>query len=106
MKVLFVCNQNMHRSPTAERLFSNRFETRSRGLFGGVIVESSDMNWADAIAVMEPAQRIEIVKRFPKECLKKRLLCLNVPDVFSKDSPELIKILERKNEEFLEPFVN
>jgi len=105
MKVLFVCNQNMHRSPTAEHLFSDKFETRSRGLFGGAIITESDMSWADIIAVMEPEQRIELVKKFPAECLKKRLLCLNVPDTFSKDDPALIELLEKKSEEFLEPFI-
>jgi predicted protein tyrosine phosphatase len=96
MKVLFVCNQNKYRSPVAERLFSDRFETRSRGLFGGNLISLEDVKWSDAIVVMEYEQRVELLKRFPA-CFEKRLLCLDIPDQFVKEN-EIIEILKRKEE--------
>lgn len=99
MRVLFICNMNMHRSPTAAQVFKDRFETKSAGLYGGNIVSKDDLGWADTIVVMEHEQRIELVKRFPNECLQKRLLCLNVPDIYSYQQPELVDLLMKKSGE-------
>ncbi|MCX6709044.1 MAG: phosphotyrosine protein phosphatase [Candidatus Woesearchaeota archaeon] len=99
MKVLFVCNQNQCRSPTAEELFKSRFITKSAGLYGGRIVAKKDLSWADTVAVMESEQRVELVKRFPSECLQKKLVCLNIPDIYNYNDPELIELLKRKEEE-------
>ncbi len=101
MKVLFVCNMNQCRSPTAEDLFRNKFETKSAGLYGGKLVSKNALSWADTIAVMEQEQRIELVKRFPSECLQKRLICLNIPDIFQYNEPELVELLKNKEEELL-----
>ncbi len=99
MKVLFVCNQNKYRSPTAEALFKESFETRSAGLFGGKLVSKDDLSWADIIAVMEEEQRHELVKRFPAECLQKRLVCLNISDVYGFNEQRLKDALLLKSDE-------
>ena len=96
MKILFICNQNENRSKTAEKLFKKNFETKSAGLFNESPVTSSELEWADTIIVMEDKQRSKIAKRFPKEYMKKKILSLNVPDVYSYNQPELVKILESK----------
>lgn len=96
MKVLFICNQNMHRSKTAEELFKNKFETKSAGLYNERPVTEKQLEWADAVIVMEDAQRSEIARRFPKAYVKKRVLSLEVPDIYSYNQPELIKILKKK----------
>ncbi|MBW2965527.1 phosphotyrosine protein phosphatase, partial [Candidatus Woesearchaeota archaeon] len=49
MKVLFVCNQNEHRSNTAEKLFQDIFETKSAGLFNENPVNASALEWADTV---------------------------------------------------------
>jgi predicted protein tyrosine phosphatase len=96
MKVLFVCNQNENRSKTAERLFKDRFQTKSAGLFNNNPVAASTLEWADTIIVMEDRQRSEIAKRFPKQYMQKRILSLNIPDVYYYDQPELIEIIRSK----------
>ena len=96
MRVLFICNMNLHRSPTAERVFSDRFETRSAGLYGGKMVDADALSWADLVAVMDDAQRAEIGKRFPRQYLAKRIVSLDIPDVFARDQPELISLLESR----------
>ena len=96
MKVLFICNQNKHRSKTAEHLFRNRFETKSAGLFNEKPVSEKEVSWADVIMVMEDFQRKEIAKRFPKTYLKKRVLSLNIPDAYDFNQAELVGLLETK----------
>ena len=101
MKVLFVCNQNENRSKTAEELFKNRFKTKSAGLFNNRPVTIAALEWADTIIVMEDEQRSEIAKRFPKQYMKKKILSLNIPDIYCYNQPELIEILKSKVDDLL-----
>ncbi len=96
MKVLFICNQNQHRSRTAEEVFKDRFETKSAGLFNEKPVSEDQLAWADVIMVMEDFQRSEIAKRFPKQYMQKRIVSLEVPDVYRYNQPELVKTLKYK----------
>ena len=96
MKALFICNQNKHRSKTAEEYFSNSFETKSAGLYNTNPVTSEQLSWADIIFVMEEAQRDEIAKRFPQEYMKKRILVLDVPDVYNYQQPQLVHVLQEQ----------
>lgn len=98
MRVLFICNQNANRSRTAEVLFRGQFETRSAGLFNKLPVRKDELSWADTVVVMEDVQRAELVRRFPEQCLRKRLLSFDIPDVFSRDQPELVELLKAKAE--------
>jgi predicted protein tyrosine phosphatase len=101
MKVLFVCNQGKHRSKTAELLFNSQFETRSKGLFSEHPLTENDLYWADLVLVMEDFQRKLISEQFPKAYLQKRILSLDIPDEFSFNDPELIKILNSKLQSIL-----
>lgn len=96
MKVLFICNQNLNRSKTAEELFKDKFETKSAGLYNEKPVTEKQLEWADTVVVMEDEQRSEIAKRFPKQYLKKRVISLNIADVYFYNQPELIDVLELK----------
>ena len=99
MKVLFICNQNKHRSKTAEELFRSRFETRSAGLYNLKPLTENELAWADLVVVMEDHQRTEIGKRFPKQYMQKRIISFNIPDVYGYNQSELIKLLKSKVEE-------
>ncbi|MBW2972163.1 phosphotyrosine protein phosphatase [Candidatus Woesearchaeota archaeon] len=96
MKALFICNQNQHRSKTAEELFKNRFETRSAGLYNEHPVKQEDLEWADIIIVMEDFQRTELSKRFPELYLKKQIISLDIPDMYQYDQKELKDLLEQR----------
>lgn len=100
MKVLFICNQNMHRSKTAEELFKDKFETKSAGLYNNLVTKNQ-LEWADVVMVMDGEQRSEIAKRFPKQYMKKRILSLDIPDVYRYNQPELVCILQNKVNELL-----
>lgn len=101
MKVLFICNQNLHRSRTAEELFRGRFETKSAGLYNEKPVTETQISWADVIVVMEEAQRREITRRFPRHSMLKRIVCLDIPDMYRYNQPELIEALTSKVDELL-----
>ncbi|QQG38647.1 MAG: phosphotyrosine protein phosphatase [Candidatus Woesearchaeota archaeon] len=96
MKVLFVCNQNRHRSKTAEDIFKNKFEVKSAGLYNENPVTISQMEWADIIVVMEDSQRSEIAKRFPKQYMQKQIVSLDIPDIYSYGQPELVSLLKSR----------
>ena len=96
MKVLFICNQNENRSKTAEEIFKNRFETKSAGLYNERPVDEEQLSWADLVVVMEEAQRAEIAKRFPKEYMRKRIVSLDIPDIYHYNHPRLVSILKSK----------
>jgi len=95
MNVLFICNQGMNRSKTAEDIFKHQFNTDSAGLFNNLLTEKQ-LSWADVVFVMENFQRSEIGKRFPELYLKKRILVLNIPDIYRYGQPELVEILKEK----------
>lgn len=98
MKVLFICNQNENRSKTAEFVFKGSFETRSAGLFNEVPVTVDELSWADVVVVMEDFQRSEIGKRFPEQYMKKRILSLDIPDIYHFNQPELVVVLKSRVE--------
>ncbi|MFC1723028.1 phosphotyrosine protein phosphatase [Nanoarchaeota archaeon] len=105
MKVLFVCNQNQHRSKRAAEIFRDRFDTASAGLYNGKPVTSQNLEWADLVIVMEDEQRIEIGKRYPREYLGKRIISLGVPDVFDYGTQQLDEELQRKFLHLAEPLI-
>jgi predicted protein tyrosine phosphatase len=105
MKVLFICNQNQNRSKTAEVIFKDRFETRSARLFNEYPVTISDIDWADLVVVMEDFQRTELSNRFPRQYMNKRILSMQILDVYNYYEDDLIKILEKNYLELIEPLI-
>ena len=81
-KILFICNANLNRSPTAEKIFKDRFETKSAGLYNESPLKEQQLKWADVVVVMEEDQRSEIAKRFPKQYMQKKILSLDIPDIW------------------------
>jgi predicted protein tyrosine phosphatase len=100
MNVLFICNQNRHRSKTAQELFKDRFITKSAGLYNEKPLTATQLAWADIVVVMEDEQRSEIARRFPKLYLKKHIISWNIPDRFSYNQPELVALLKNKKIQF------
>mgnify|MGYP001579179846 CR=1 FL=1 len=101
MKVLFVCFANLQRSPTAERLFrSKNIETKSAGIdpLAPVILTQKAIDRADKIFVMEQLQKDFILDNFK---VNKEIIVLDIPDIYYRDDPELIKILKEKVSKYL-----
>jgi predicted protein tyrosine phosphatase len=103
MKVLFICNQHINRSRTAEEVFREQFKTMSAGLYNDNPVNEQQLGWADIIIVMEESQRKELASRFPKQYMKKQVLCLGIPDIYFYNQPELIEAIKEKMSKLVGP---
>ncbi len=99
-KLLFVCSRNQRRSLTAEWLYKgfDDYEVRSGGTESGTRerVKAEDIEWADFIFAMERMHVERLQKMFKDSLAGKRLICLQIPDVYGCMSPELIKALKEK----------
>ena len=102
MNVLFICNQNQNRSKTAEELFNGKFNAKSAGLYNEKHLTEKQLSWTEVVIVMEEEQRSEVAKRFPKLYLQKRVLSLDIPDVYNYGDPKLVEILKSKIDEYSE----
>jgi predicted protein tyrosine phosphatase len=102
---LFICSQNRLRSPTAEQVFATwpNIETDSAGVGAGAIVpvSSEQIEWADIIFVMEKEHRDRLSQKFGAYLAGKRIICLDIPDVYEFMQPELVRLLEVKVGKFL-----
>ena len=90
MNKRFVCNQGKYRSRTAVSLFGGRFA----GVYTNL--KKEDLDWADIVYVFEEEQRTEIGKRFPREYMQKKILNLEIADVYGYMNERLVGILKRK----------
>ena len=59
-------------------------------------ITEDQIKWADVVIVMDDSQRTEIAKRFPKYYMQKRILSLNIPDIYNYNQPELVQVLKSK----------
>jgi predicted protein tyrosine phosphatase len=95
--VLFICSQNLLRSPTAEQVFASwpGIETASAGLnnSAGNPVTPELLDWADFIFVMEQAHRTKLSARFKAHIRDQRVICLDIPDNYEFMDPALVKLL-------------
>lgn len=103
MNVLFVCSRNRLRSPTAERVFADRAETDSAGLAPDAELRLSgdQVLWADLIVVMEKSHRSKLKRGFARQLAGKRVVCLDIPDVYDFMQPELVALLEKRMAPYL-----
>jgi predicted protein tyrosine phosphatase len=99
-RVLFVCSQNLLRSPTAEQVFADHPEVEC--LSAGTNSDAQTplslelVQWADVIAVMEPVHRRKLALRFGAYLRDKRVVCLDIPDRYTYMDPALVRLLEAK----------
>ncbi|HIJ10504.1 TPA: hypothetical protein HA278_00475 [Candidatus Woesearchaeota archaeon] len=100
MNILFICNQNKNRSKTAEELFKGKYSTKSAGMYNKKPLTKSQLAWSDVVIVMEDGQGDEIAKRFPKTYLQKRVLNLNIADLYRYNDPYLREQIITKMKEY------
>jgi len=105
---LFVCYANVDRSPTAEAVCrriaaENGFDLEassdgtSYDAYQPVTKHIADL--ADKIFVMEPHMVREMVEEYGQNSAK--IVCLDIPDIYEGDDPELVWTLEQKMYEYL-----
>ncbi len=100
---LFVCYANENRSPTAEEVCRKIARRYGLGINAGSAGMSKGSNRplkkeiadkADKIFVMEDEMVATLVNQYGQNPVK--ILCLNIPDIYGRDDPWLIGILEDK----------
>ena len=100
MNILFLCTENLLRSPTAERVFQRvpSLDCRSAGFSvdaeNQVVPEL--LAWAQKIFVMEQSHLDELADRFEEHCDPTEVICLDIPDEFDFMDDELVRILLEK----------
>ena len=97
MKILFVCNANLNRSPTFEKWFKKHkpeYEVRSAGIYYGYPhkLNKELFEWADDVYIMDLEQAIFIDEHFPKYRLKYEII--GISDQYDPDDPNLIRLIE------------
>ncbi|MCH7568239.1 MAG: phosphotyrosine protein phosphatase [Nanoarchaeota archaeon] len=103
---LFICTANEQRSPTAEGLFKNnkQYLAKSCGIhpLAAKPITKEAILWADIIFCMEDIHKQYIIQNFPNTSQDKKIVVLNIPDIYIKNDPELVRILMKKLKDFLE----
>ena len=108
LNYLFVCYANEQRSKTAEevckRMAKERnlaIEVSSAGVSLGAnnLLTKEQVNWADIIFVMDKYMQEEIQEDYGGK--GKKIVCFNIPDIYHRNDPELVSILETELEEYL-----
>jgi predicted protein tyrosine phosphatase len=106
-RVLFVCEGNRHRSPTAERLYADApgIKARSAGLsdLARVQVTEELLAWADVVIVMERRLAKMLRRRFREALGEREVVDLGVPDDYQFMQPELVALLRERLEPLLGP---
>ena len=95
MRLLFICSVGMHRSRTAAEAFSGQFETKFAGVYDN-IVTAEQIGWADRVLVMEERHKKDLLARFPGLGLEKKIACLDVPNSYFYNQPELVAMLKER----------
>ena len=100
MKVLFVCGKARMRSPTAADLAArfDGIQTDFAGLSRDAdeILTPEQIEWADAIYVMERRQKKRLTAKFLAHLAGKKLRVLDIPDNFGYMDARLVELLRIK----------
>ena len=108
MRFLFVCYANADRSPTAEAVCRRiatenglEIEASSAGTSCGAYrpVTKKIADLADKIFVMEPEMATEMAEGYGQNPAK--IVCLDVLDLYKRNDPGLLVMLEQKLYEYL-----
>ncbi len=106
IRILFICNQNSCRSPTAEWLFAKNSElaVQSCGINADChnLLDEDLLLWADAVISFDDAQVRYIKQHWPQLYHQTRIECLHIPDEFNYKDPQLIQLITKKTKGLLD----
>lgn len=102
--LLFICSRNQWRSPTAEKVYSQKgFSARSAGTSPNAkrTVSENDIRWATHIFVMEKKHKQRLTAKFSRLVQYKNIITLDIPDDYQYMDDELVSILNESIEHHL-----
>jgi predicted protein tyrosine phosphatase len=96
-RILFICDGNKDRSPTAEAIFNHKsgINARSVGIYDNAIhkVDQKTLDWSDIIIVMVKAQERFLKRNF---VVSKSIYSLGIPDIYDYMDPKLVKRIKNR----------
>lgn len=103
-RLLFVCSAGLLRSATAANLFAKRgFNTRSCGSapYALIPLSANLIAWADKIYFVNKSNILEAINTFAGkkeylEMIEDKSTVLDIPDIYSYNEEELVKLLEEQ----------
>jgi len=96
-RALCLCSAGLLRSPTLAYVLSNKgYNTRAAGVhdYALIPVDQVLMKWADVVFCVEPY--IEEVLSAQFDLTDKKVVVLNIPDVYAFRDEKLIEIIEKQ----------
>jgi len=98
INLLFICSRNQWRSPTGERVWSNRpdINVRSAGTSPKArrTISVDDIKWADILLFMEEKHKSRVCADFARLVHNKSMHVLDIPDEYRFMDSELVNLLE------------
>lgn len=108
--ILFVCSSNLHRSKTAEDIFSVLYQNlniKSAGTnqklcqkHGRVFLTEDMLSDADMVFVMEDSHK-NLINKHTDNLYTTKIRVLHIPDEYKYGQEELIVLLKEKTQELL-----
>jgi len=101
-KVLAVCSAGMLRSPTIAWVLSQKpydYNCRAAGTESDYALIKLDdvlLTWADEIVCADTEHYSIVMNRLQELGLQKRVLNLQLPDVYEYRNPKLVRIIQKK----------
>ena len=106
--ILFVCYGNLNRSPTAADVCKKMAEEKKLNVgvaSAGIAVYAENpltkyvADDADIIFVMEDYMKKLLEEYYGQP--PEKIICLNIPDIYARNDPELVQILKRELPQYL-----
>lgn len=104
INLLFICSRNQWRSPTAEKIYSQKgFSARSAGTSPNArrTITANDIRWATHIFAMEKKHKQRVLAKFNRLIEYKKIVVLDIPDEYQFMDEELVSILNDSVEHHL-----
>ncbi len=105
LRILFICTQNMLRSPTGEQIYTGveGIEARSAGISRDAIeaITADLLLWADKIFVMEERHRLFLEQSFADAVAAKEIIHLDIPDIYDYMDAALVRLIRERVEPHL-----
>ena len=103
--LLFVCSRNKWRSLTAETIYKNssEYDVKSTGTEDSarIKINSKLIVWAEIIFVMEKKHKEKLLEKFPNEISNKKVIVLDIPDIYKYMDKELIEEIQTSISEYI-----
>ena len=107
-RYLFVCYANEQRSRTAEEVCKKMAKQRGLDIAvnsAGIALGANNpltkelVNQADIIFVMQDYMQTAVEEKYAGK--GKNIVCLDIPDIYYRNAPHLIRILQKKLQHYL-----